>query len=389
MGAQHISLSPRPSCPQHPEAKVWLDGTYGSGEHRRQRYKCVLPNGSMHVFTEKLPRKRPPEGECQECEHTFQPHEGPQTPRQYAFTTREVAAALVKVGEGQTYRSAGYFARRRAERLKISTSGYKYATKHPNAVLDWVGVFAPSIYGRYSPQRWPEMLILDHAPVHIAKQHPSGYPKQSGKLAFCVFGAVGYERGRSPRVWKLAAYPTPTRANWIDFLSSLEGRPRHILTDEATGLLKAIPLVWPETPNEPAPCVFLCHYHLWKQAYEILRKHRLHGKKRKLRIALDKAFQSRENWVRFVILAERHMRFIPMPRLERWIKPARCEPRRRRLFIELGRSRQLERLRTTMSPWMAPISRKSPSLAQSISMPTTWLPMTGRQGSIPLRIWKS
>jgi hypothetical protein len=59
VGAQRIHLSPRPSCPEHPEAKVRLDGTYGSGGHKRQRYKCVLPNGATHV------------------EHIFQSHEGP------------------------------------------------------------------------------------------------------------------------------------------------------------------------------------------------------------------------------------------------------------------------------------------------------------------------
>jgi hypothetical protein len=314
------NLPPRPRCLKHPDSHVWRDGWYGADGHRRQRYRCLPGNGDKpHVFTEELPRKRPPDGECYECERNYAPHEGPQTARFYAFTTREIALALVAVGRGQSYRAAARFVRERAQRLKLSKWGYPYATAHPNLVLDWVEVFAETIFERYRPKRWPDVLVLDHIPFHVAQLAPSGYPKQSGKLAFCVFGAVGYRAGR-PRIWKLAAYPTPSRDNWVDFLSSLPGRPRHIVCDEATGLLKAIPRVWPETQDEPAPLVFLCTYHLWKQAYERLRKARLHGKNRRLRQALDVAFANPWNWLAFCVLARRYCRFVPALRpIERWL----------------------------------------------------------------------
>ncbi|MEX2253034.1 MAG: hypothetical protein WD649_02680 [Thermoleophilaceae bacterium] len=130
-------MSDRPQCPQHPKWKVWFDGTYGVDGHKRQRYKCISPTGDTHVFTEVLPRQRPASGECDECEHTFERHEGPQAARTYAFTAREIASALMSVGKGTSYREAAFDVRRRAERFPRSPAGWKRYTTHPQLVEDW------------------------------------------------------------------------------------------------------------------------------------------------------------------------------------------------------------------------------------------------------------
>jgi len=45
----------RPRCAQHPNSRVWFDGTHGAPGLKRQRFNCVQPNGSRHAFTLPLP----------------------------------------------------------------------------------------------------------------------------------------------------------------------------------------------------------------------------------------------------------------------------------------------------------------------------------------------
>ena len=89
-------VRPRPACPFHPKSRVWLDGSYGRGARKRQRFKCDPPNGEpRHVFTETLPRTISVEHECWECERPLAAHEGPRAPRKFAFTVIEIAEALI------------------------------------------------------------------------------------------------------------------------------------------------------------------------------------------------------------------------------------------------------------------------------------------------------
>jgi hypothetical protein len=79
--------------------------------------------------------------------------------------------------------------------------------------------------------RWPQTLLIDHLPFHIKQRH-YGKPKTSGKLAFVVYGALGY-RGGNPYLWALRSYPNPSAAAWQDVFSSMSGRPHAIVSDEA------------------------------------------------------------------------------------------------------------------------------------------------------------
>ena len=99
-----------PSCPSHPRARVSRWGSYGT--HRRQRFHCSGSDG--HTFTETLPRQMTATGDCDECERRLAAHEGPPGPRQGTYTVREIATALVRVGEGMSYRKAARLIRGKA-----------------------------------------------------------------------------------------------------------------------------------------------------------------------------------------------------------------------------------------------------------------------------------
>jgi hypothetical protein len=87
--------------------------------------KCV---DGKHVFTEPLPRQRTPHRDCAECERALEKHEGPQALRKQRYTVREVAMALMRVGEGWTYRGAGRMLRTDAGRLN---TGVRQSVREP------------------------------------------------------------------------------------------------------------------------------------------------------------------------------------------------------------------------------------------------------------------
>lgn len=72
--------------PEHAGSRVHFDGTYGRPGHRRQRYKCVPPNGERpHIFTDVLPREEAWHGRCESCEREVPRRDGPQATRHYQF----------------------------------------------------------------------------------------------------------------------------------------------------------------------------------------------------------------------------------------------------------------------------------------------------------------
>lgn len=121
---------------------MWLDGTYGPSDHRRQRFRCIPLDGSRwHRFTEPLPRLAVRDKhECGVCERVLRRFEGPQSPRQIHYTAREIARALVRVGAGETYWRASRLARLRGEDPRIV--GLR---GEGHLVADWVELFAPVV----------------------------------------------------------------------------------------------------------------------------------------------------------------------------------------------------------------------------------------------------
>ena len=191
-----------PACPRHPGSKVWLDGTYGSARGRRQRFRCTPADGEpAHRFTE--------------------PH-GAAAPRRFGYTTHEIAAALVEVGRGSSYREAARLVRAQAGR-SASTDG--------NAVADWVEIFAPVLHARYARERWPAVLELDSLAFRAR-----GVGTDDGETtAFQIFAALTPPRRARAQIVAFDVFPRnePDGAQeyWEEFLSSHAGAPAQIVCD--------------------------------------------------------------------------------------------------------------------------------------------------------------
>jgi hypothetical protein len=137
----------KPACPDHPAGYVVFDGKYGKPGHRRQRYRCWINGQSgktepYHRFTEPMPRQVTVGGICMACERDVHDHEGPSGPRNYCFTARDVAEALIELGKGMTYCNVAASARQRAGRFPRE-NGRERFSRHGQLVADWVEVFAP------------------------------------------------------------------------------------------------------------------------------------------------------------------------------------------------------------------------------------------------------
>jgi hypothetical protein len=84
-------------------------------------------------------------------------------------------------------------------------------------VMDWVEVFAPVVFEAYRPAAWPASgsLLLDGVPFRV--RNP-----QTGRtrIAFRIFAAMGYERGRA-KLWRLEAFTSKSQPDWEAFLGAL------------------------------------------------------------------------------------------------------------------------------------------------------------------------
>ncbi len=299
----------RPRCPVHRHSTVWFDGTYGTGHRRRQRYKCVPANGEKrHVFTEPLPRQRTLTGDCDECERALGPDEGPPAARKHHFTAREIAAALVSVGQGMTYRATARAVRYQAGRLRPARGTIPpHASRDSSVVEDWVEVYAPTVLADRLPKEWPDVLILDDLPFRI-RSWDSG---SGSVVAFRVFGAMTTSaRGHSSLV-RTGAFGGKRPSDWQRFFASLPGEPSLIVCDNESGMLKGIELAFGSRPYA-SPVVWLCHYHLRVALLKLFKRHSAHPM---LSVAVERAFTSELSWQRLVRLERRY----PCPGFRRWL----------------------------------------------------------------------
>src|SRR5438067_7738144 len=161
-----------PPCPRHPGSTVWFDGEYGTAARRRRRYRCLPVDGqAAHRFSELLPRQR-----------SDAESEGAPTPRHFSYTATEIAAALVAVGQGMSYRAA-------AGRVQERRRGHRPGPDG-NSVADWVEVFAPILDARFAATSWPPEVALDSLPVRTRSRDASGRLLPREVPAFQIFGAA-------------------------------------------------------------------------------------------------------------------------------------------------------------------------------------------------------
>ena len=300
--------------PEHGGSRVRFDGQYGKPGHRRQLYRCVPSNGDRpHRFTELLPREEAWHDACETCERPVHLHEGPHAPRHYQFVARGIAEALQAVGAGATYRQAGLVARERARRLRADReTGEPRMTRHGQLVGDWVEVFAPVVFDPHLPFAWPTAgsLLLDDLPFSVRDPATGRF-----RIAFRIFCAVGFERGR-PKLWRVEAFRDASQANWEAFLRALVGTPPRVVCDNHSGLGGAVRAVFPEAE------LYLCEWHLRHALERLMAKIRTGDGHRVAIDALlprvEAAFTGPAFWEPFV----RDAHAADIPRLSDWLEGA-------------------------------------------------------------------
>lgn len=249
----------RPACrdPQHAGGRIWLSGYYArNGFHERPRFLCAPPPADpgqapawkRHRFTDVLPRRHgspdhPLGKACESCDHAPDHDEGPSTGRNFTFTVREAASALVAAGRGLTYRRTSHATRQHAWPARKDRP--RELSWHAQLAMNYLDAFGDEIYSRSAEIAWPKVLILDALPQHEKDTMAGGAKKKGGRRAFSILAAYGYRDGKG-KLWRLGVYGAEDAYEWERFLRTMPGEPRWVVCDQAGAIAKAVKVVWPD-----------------------------------------------------------------------------------------------------------------------------------------------
>ena len=146
-----------------------------------------------HRFAEKLPRRLLPAAtaghRCLECATESSATKAHRMFAATEYPARNVAAALIAVGNGSSYYRAARTARTsngwaRQKQLKLKTIG-------ANGTLagDWVGMFAPIVCGPVlDAERWPDVVAFDEQPF-IGSRKRQRKQRSKQETSWAIFGA--------------------------------------------------------------------------------------------------------------------------------------------------------------------------------------------------------
>ena len=130
-----------PSCEEHPTSRVIKYGTYGSGQDRRQMFKCLPASGAAHKFAGVVPRLLNESHSCDFCENNVATHQGPRVAHRYEFPVAQAAAALIMVGQGVSYTETADRMRARSQRDRFDRGA--------QLVCNWTEVLGPVVAQEY------------------------------------------------------------------------------------------------------------------------------------------------------------------------------------------------------------------------------------------------
>jgi hypothetical protein len=275
---------------------VLRDGIQRKGGRERQRWRCVLEDGTFHRFIGPLGRTRTDEPFCETCDNPIAPSEGPASMWRSEFLVREVAATLVAVGRGATYTDA-------ARRVRGSARPYAGTRRKPSTVesgqtvANWLADFGPAVIDRRAEEEWPECLVLDSTEF-IYTDPRTGVRSQ----LFAILAAWGYTDDGQARLWKLAASPRDDGPAWQAFLASLPGRPRSVVCDRDYAIVGAVQQHWGK--GATGVPIHLCEHHLYAKGREALRRDGAHRFGHDLGTLLAEAFATPEGWAAFASAAD-------------------------------------------------------------------------------------
>lgn len=265
-----------------------MDGKYGRPP-KRQRYRCIAPDGKFHSFTPVLPREMTPGGVCASCDTTVAAHKGPVVSRAYRHGLHLVADALVSVGRGVSYTSAAQRARVAAGREPLAGEG------GGQMVAEWVDAWAPVILAKNADHGLVETLVLDSTDFSWTNRRTGQRRRE-----FAVLIAYGYTAGGRRRVLAARANCTAQAADYLRLLVALNLTvpPLSVVADASGAITSAVQAMWP-VARGPAPFMFACEHHLRMNAAKALKADNAHAPTGRWMRRLDTAFRRPEGWEEF------------------------------------------------------------------------------------------
>jgi hypothetical protein len=312
-----------PVCPRgHESVKVVRDGAQKRGGRERQRYRCVLEDGSYHRFVGAVSHTRGDGRHCDECDRPLPVDGGPVAPWRSRYLVKEVAAALWAVAGGASYTDAALRVRRRAWGDDGTDRRAETTVVSGQTVADWLDRYGPAVAAPHGEAGWPETIVLDSTRF-LYRDSFTGRQHQ----LFSVLAAWGYPAGSSRgRLWLLRAYPLQDAPTWQQFLAELPGRPQLVVIDRDYGAIGGVQRRWGHGARGVP--IHLCEHHLYENGKAALVKggHTAFGDP--LQAALAKALQSPEGWHAFHTLAS-EAGSEPQKWADHWDKRMRVQTKRR------------------------------------------------------------
>lgn len=297
------------ACPKGhsaPGYRIVRDGGYGKVV-RRQRYRCIGPNGQSHSFAPPMPREHTHGGVCSVCDSVVAPQVGLVVSRVYQHRLHLVAEALVAVGRGVSYARALQRARVASGRDLVDTDGAG------QLVAEWVDVWAPVIINAFAETDWAETLVLDDTDFRWTNPRT-----QRPRREFAVLVAYGYTPDGRGRIWGARASATTRSWDYIELVQgmNLVAPPRTIVADDSRAIAAAARKLWPRAPGPslPFPFLFACEHHLRLGAEKELAAHLANAPRGRWMKRLDTAFRRSEGWDEFVRTAR------IFPAVDAWIQ---------------------------------------------------------------------
>ena len=183
----------RPPCPRGHTGRVHLDAytknRYGTNE--RARYRCLPDVGPSHTFMPPMRHRHSTAAgahECDSCERELRRVDGPSVGVKFEFTVREAAFALVRLGQGETYRGVGEEVRERAGKpirpnSKMCKRG-RTVSNEANTPLNYTDTLADVVIEELREQAWPPILIVDALPF---RAHKTPEEKAAARLLYPEF----------------------------------------------------------------------------------------------------------------------------------------------------------------------------------------------------------
>jgi hypothetical protein len=254
----------RPTCPEHPANRVWLDGferCHWSAAHRRPRYRCVTAEGAKgHSFGLPVAVRQPTEHHpdagmaCPTCEHVYGRHEGVKTGRGFVFGHAEVGRLFLRVGEGMSLREASKELRLAVLR-HAHQSGPTGETSHQaNLAVNYLDAFAPAVVAALHPTGWPRVVVIDARTLFTRGYRPGRDRATDGVAAEARVGNLKAGTilvaldgtGRRPVPCLMRVAGAKDSESWRAFFATLDGAPEVVVADLDPAIARAVRETWPD-----------------------------------------------------------------------------------------------------------------------------------------------